>query len=113
MFLSVGASTEAKALHVCSVGSVSTRHAVVCVFLAFIKITISPLTLAYLLNRNCTLLYSTPTPLYRYCISLAISGGERHSFVLYTHTMTHLTAVRCLHCYTAALSLCTLPAGPL
>ena len=43
MFLSVGASTEAKALHVCSVGSVSTRHAVVCVFLAFIKITISPL----------------------------------------------------------------------
>ena len=52
-------------------------------------------TLAYLLNRNCTLLYSTPTPLYRYCISLAISGGERHSFVLYTHTTTHLTAVRC------------------
>ena len=97
----------------CSAGPVSTRHAVVCVFLAFIKITISPLTLAYLLNRNCTLLYSTPTPLYRYCISLAISGGERHSFVLYTHTMTHLTAVRCfhpalLHCYTAALSLCTL-----
>ena len=44
MFLSVGASTEAKALHVCSVGSVSTRHAVVCVFLAFLKITISPLS---------------------------------------------------------------------
>ena len=36
--------TNPKALHVCSVGSVSTRHAVVCVFLAFIKITISPLT---------------------------------------------------------------------
>ena len=49
MFLSVGASTEAKALHVCSVGSVSTRHAVVCVFLAFIKITISPLSGA---NKN-------------------------------------------------------------
>ena len=45
MFLSVGASTEAKALHVCSVGSVSIRHAVVCVFLAFLKITISPLSL--------------------------------------------------------------------
>ena len=46
MFLSVGASTEAKPLHVCSVGPVSTptRHAVVCVFLAFMKITISPLT---------------------------------------------------------------------
>ena len=86
MFLSVGASIEAKPFHVCSAGPVSTRHAVVCVFLAFIKITISPLTLAYLLNRNCTLLYSTPTPLYRYCISLAISGGERHSFVLSTHT---------------------------
>ena len=53
------------------------------------------LPLQHLLNRNCTLLYSTPTPLYRYCISLAISGGERHSFVLYTHTTTHLTAVRC------------------
>ena len=48
MFLSVDASTEAKALHVCSVGSVSTRHAVVCVFLAFIKITISPLS-----NTSC------------------------------------------------------------
>ena len=44
MFLSVGASTEAKPLHVCSVGPVSTRHAVVCAFLAFIKISISPLT---------------------------------------------------------------------
>ena len=67
MFLSVGASTEAKALHVCSVGSVSTRHAVVCVFLAFIKITISPLTLAYypypaLLYSTTTALYPTPHP---------------------------------------------------
>ena len=39
--------TEAKPLHVCSVGPVSTRHAVVCVFLAFIKITISPLSGGY------------------------------------------------------------------
>ena len=51
MFLSVGASTEAKALHVCSVGSVSTRHAVVCVFLAFMKNTISPLILVGLAER--------------------------------------------------------------
>ena len=62
MFLSVGASTEAKPLHVCSAGPVSTRHAVVCVFLAFIKITISPLTLAY--YPYPALLYSTTTALY-------------------------------------------------
>ena len=162
MFLSVGASTEAKALHVCSVGSVSTRHAVVCVFLAFIKITISPLTLAYypypaLLYSTTTALYPTPpllhstlystataldsipTPLYPTALAqpqlhptllhpystLPLLHLARHLRrrapqlrTLHTHSMTHLTAVRCfhpalLHCYTAALSLCTLPAGPL
>ena len=46
MYLGVRASTGPKPLHVCSVGPVSTRHAVVCVFLGFIKITISPLTRA-------------------------------------------------------------------
>ena len=51
----------------CSAGPVSTRHAVVCVFLAFIKITISPLTLAYypypaLLYSTTTALYPTPHP---------------------------------------------------
>ena len=72
MFLSVGASTEAKALHVSSVGSVSTRHAVVCVFLAFLKITISPLNetlldvghshnfaTAFLRNLRCSAVMST------------------------------------------------------
>ena len=39
-----GAGKRIRAVHVCSVGPVSTRHAVVCVFLAFMKITISPLS---------------------------------------------------------------------
>jgi hypothetical protein len=45
VYLGVRASTGPKPLHVCSVGPVSTRHAVVSVFLGFAKITISPLML--------------------------------------------------------------------
>ena len=86
-------------------------------------------TLAYLLNRNCTLLYSTPTPLYStlplYCISLAISAGERRTLqliVLYTHAQYDTDcgpvlspgAVTLLHrCTVVVHAVPVVPAGPL
>ena len=70
-------------------------------------------TLAYLLNRNCTLLYSTPTPLYStlplYCISLAISAGERRTLqliVLYTHAQYDTDCVITRRCYTVTPLYC-------
>ena len=77
-------------------------------------------TLLYTLPLLHSTLYSAPTPLYPTLPlqhSSLLTQPQLHPTLLHpstrTHYDTHLTAVRCfhpalLHCYTAALSLCTL-----
>ena len=79
-------------------------------------------TLAYLLNRNCTLLYSTPTPLYSTLPLLHLARHLRrrapYATAYYTHTdccpVLSPGAVTLLHrCTVVVHAVPVVPAGPL
>jgi hypothetical protein len=78
VYLGVRASTGPKPLHVCSVGPVSTRHAVVFVFLGFAKITISPLSRG-VRSRAGSKQGVCPAPMSSHTIPAHHPGHKYHS----------------------------------